>query len=86
MMLRSQAFFVLVTILLVLSPAFADTPLDDLIKPELNSAACFTRVYDAAHLQAHPKQKTTAMTVWMKYENFGGATPVMALAIALGVK
>ena len=86
MTLRSQVFAVLVTSVLVLSPAFAETPLDDLIKPELNSAACFTRVYDAAHLQAHPKQKTTAMTVWMKYENLGGATPVMALAIALAVK
>jgi hypothetical protein len=86
MTLRSQAFFVLVTGALTLSPAFADTPLDDLIKPELNSAACFTRVYDAAHLQAHPKQKTTAITVWLKYENFGGAPPVMALAISLAVK
>ena len=86
MMLRSQAFFALVTILLALSPAFAETPLDDLIKPELNSAVCFARVYDAAHLQAHPKQKTTAMTVWMKYENFGGTPPVMALAIALAIK
>ena len=86
MMLRSQAFFVLTMSVLVLSPAFAETPLDDLIKPELNSAACFTRVYDAAHLQAHPKQKITAMTLWMKYENFGGTPPVMALAIALAIK
>ena len=66
MTLRVQAFFVLATSLLVHSPAFAETPLDDLIKPELNSAACFTRVYDVAHLQAHPKQKTTAITLWMK--------------------
>jgi hypothetical protein len=86
MTLRLQAIAVLVTSLLVLSPAFAETPLDDLIKPELNSAACFTRVYDAAHLQAHPKQKTTAMTVWMKYENMGGDPPVMALAVSLAIK
>jgi hypothetical protein len=86
MMLRSQVFAVLAMSLLVLSPASAETPLDDLIKPELNSAACFTRVYDAAHLQAHPKQKTTAITVWMKYENFGGATPIMALTISLAIK
>ena len=86
MMVRLQVFSVLVMSLLVLSSAFAQTPLDDLIKPELNSAACFTRVYDAAHLSAHPKQKTTAMTVWMKYENFGGTPPVMALAIALAIK
>jgi hypothetical protein len=86
MTLRSQAFFVLVTSLLALAPAFAETPLDDLIKPEVNSAACFTRVYDAAHLQAHPKQKITSMTVWMKYENLGGTAPVVALAISLAVK
>ena len=36
MMLRSQAFAILAMSLLVLSPAFAETPLDDLIKPELN--------------------------------------------------
>ena len=86
MMLRSQAFSVLVMSLLALPPALAETPFDDLIKPELNSATCFTRVYDAAHLQAHPKQKTTAMTVWMKYENFGGTPPAMGLAISLAVK
>jgi hypothetical protein len=86
MKLRSQAFFVLATSLLAFSPAFAETPLDDLIKPELNSAACFTRVYDAAHLQAHQKQKIASMTVWMKYENLGGTTPVMWLAISLAVK
>jgi hypothetical protein len=87
MMLRPRAFFILVASLLVHSPAFAETPLDDLIKPELNSTACFTRVYDAAHLLAHPKQKTTAITVWMKYENLGGTTPVvMSLSIAIAVK
>src|SRR3954471_1885603 len=86
MTLRSQAFAVLMTGALALSPAFAETPLDDLIKPELNIAACFTRVYDAAHLQAHPKQKTAAMTVWMKYENMGGDPPVMALAVSLAIK
>ena len=86
MTLRSRAFTALVTSLLAVPPALAETPLDDLIKPELNSAACFTRLYDAAHLQAHPKQKTTAMTVWMKYENIGGDPPIMALAIALAVK
>jgi len=86
MTLRSPALSVLVTSLLALSPAFAETPLDDLIKPELNSTACFTRVYDAAHLRAHPKQKTAAITVWMKYENFGGTPPVTGLAISLAVK
>jgi hypothetical protein len=84
--LRPQAVLAVVTSLLVLSPASAETPLDDLIEPELNRTACFARVYDAAHLRANPKQKTTAMTLWMKYENMGGTPPVMALAIALAIK
>jgi hypothetical protein len=83
---RLPALSVLVTSMLAVPSAFAETPLDDLIKPELNSAACFTRVYDAAHLQTHPKQKITAMTVWMKYENMGGDPPVIALAVSLAVK
>src|SRR3954468_9504291 len=86
MMFRLQIFAILGPSLLALSPVLAETPLDDLIKPELHSAACFTRIYDAAHLRAHPKQKTAAMTVWMKYENFGGTTPVMMLAISLAIK
>ena len=72
----------LVAMLLAAPPVLAATPLDDLIKPELNAGACFTRVYDATHLRAHPRQKTTAMTVWMKYENFGGN---MALAVSLAI-
>ena len=86
MTLRPLALSALVMSVLAPPMAFAETPLDELIRPELNNAACFTRVYDAAHLQTHPKQKTTAMTVWMKYENMGGDPPVMALAIALAVK
>jgi hypothetical protein len=86
MTLRSQVFSALVLSALVPPIAFAETPLDDLIKPELNSAACFTRFYDAVHLRAHPNQKITSMTVWMKYENLGGTTPVMALAISIAVK
>ncbi|MCX7313292.1 MAG: hypothetical protein WCG92_09170 [Hyphomicrobiales bacterium] len=68
--------------ILAASPASAATPLDDLIKPELKSSACFARVYDAAHLRAHSKQKTAVITVWMKYEDAGGA---MALSVALAV-
>jgi len=51
----------------------AGTPFDELLKPELNKAACFTRVYDTAHLRAHPKQQTTAMTIRLKYVEIGGA-------------
>ena len=66
-------------------PAQAASPLDDLIKPEQGSSACFTRVYEAAHLRAHPRQKTAAMTVWLKYEPIGGGVQGIALNVALGI-
>ena len=63
----------------------AATPLDDLIKPEVDASACFTRVYDAAHLRAHPRQKTTAMTVWLKYEPRPAARPAIGLGVSLAI-
>jgi hypothetical protein len=69
----------------VSSPAQAANPLDDLIKPEVGSSACFSRVYDAAHLKAHPRQKTAAMTVWLKYGPplSGGTGVILSVALAL---
>lgn len=66
-------------------PVRAASPFDELLRPELNSAACFTRVYDPAHLRAHPKQKITAMTVWLRYDNIGGGVPGVALGVSLGI-
>ena len=63
----------------------AGTPFDELLKPELNNAACFTRVYDTAHLRAHPKQQTTAMTIRLKYVEIGGGVPGLALSVSLGM-
>ena len=63
----------------------AGTPFDELLKPELNNAACFTRIYDAAHLRAHPKQQTTAMTVWLKYVAIGGGVSGLAFSVSLGI-
>jgi hypothetical protein len=71
--------------LIAANPGSAATPLDDLIKPELNSSACFTRVYDATHLRAHPRQKTTSMTAWLKYESVGGGVPGIALAFSFAI-
>jgi hypothetical protein len=65
--------------------ALAATPLDDLVKPAGGSAACFTRVYDAAHLRAHAKQKITAMTVLLRYRPAGGGTAPVALSVSLGI-
>lgn len=70
---------------LVCSTARAETPFDETIKPEQNNTACFTRVYDATHLRAHPKQKTAAITVWLKYVALGGGTPGIALSTSLAI-
>jgi hypothetical protein len=87
--MRFHAAFVGATAVLAVAmaplPARAANPLDDLIKPEKDSSACFTRVYDPAHLRAHPKQKTAAMTMWLKYEPTGGAAPALVLSIALSI-
>jgi hypothetical protein len=65
--------------------ALAQAPLDDLIKQENGSTACFVRAYDAAHLRAHPKQKTKVMKAWLKYEPIGGGVPGVALGLALAI-
>jgi hypothetical protein len=59
--------------------ARAASPLDDLIAPGAGNSACFARVYDAEHLRKNPTQKTTAMTVWLKYGN----EPGVGLGIAI---
>jgi hypothetical protein len=63
----------------------AGTPFDELLRPELNNAACFTRVYDVAHLRAHPKQQTTAMMIRLKYVEIGGGVTGLALSVSLGM-
>lgn len=68
----------------IASPVRA-TPLDDLIEPEKDRTACFTRVYDAAHLRKHPKQKITAMRVWLKYEQMSGGVEGLALDMGIGI-
>jgi hypothetical protein len=59
-------------------------PLDDLIKPQAGSSACFSRVYDAAHLRSHPRQKITTMTMLMSYEK-AHSSPDLILNIALAI-
>jgi hypothetical protein len=83
-MLRSIAL-VAGLIILACPPARAASPLDELIEPAAGKSACFTRVYDVAHLKRNPRQKTTAMRVWMKYQSLGGGTPGIALAMSLAI-
>lgn len=75
----------LLTILALSSIAQAATPFDALLDPIEGKSACFTRVYDDSHLRQHPKQKTTAMTVWLRYVPIGGGTPGVVLAVSLGI-
>lgn len=64
--------------------AQAGNPLDDLVAPVLGRSACFSRVYDDAHLKKNPRQKTTSMVVWLKYVEGGGtADPVLGLGLAV---
>lgn len=57
------------------------SPLDDLIAPKGGTTACFIRVYDAEHLRKNPKQKITAMTVWLRYAPDLNGGPDLGLAI-----
>jgi hypothetical protein len=75
----------LLSAVLVSSAAWAATPFDELIVPLEGKSACFTRMYDAKHLREHPKQKVTAMTVWLRYEAVGGSPPGVALGVSLGL-
>ena len=81
----TAALIVMSSVLLARPAVSAGTPFDELLKPELNNAACFTRIYDAAHLRAHPKQQTTAMTVWLKYVAIGGGVPGLSLSVSLAI-
>jgi hypothetical protein len=67
-------------------PALAANPFGDLIEPVAGRSACFTRVYDAAHLKRNPWQKTTAMTVWLRYDaptGSGATVPGLAMSLAI---
>ena len=61
------------------------TPLDELIEPEKDHSACFVRVYEAAHLRQHPKQKVTSMRVWLRYEQMPGDVEGLALDLGIGI-
>lgn len=73
--MRLWASIVVVSTLLPQVAANA-TPLDEMIEPEKDHSACFTRIYDAAHLRQHPKQKVTSMRVWLRYEQMPGDVEV----------
>jgi hypothetical protein len=43
--------------------------LKDLLAPRAGNKICFTRVYDAAHLQQHPKQKVRELALQVSVEH-----------------
>lgn len=43
--------------------------LKDLLAPRAGNQICFTRVYDAAHLQQHPKQKVRELALQVSVEH-----------------
>jgi hypothetical protein len=68
------------------SPAQAANPFDELIEPVDGKSACFTRVYDAAHLKRNPRQKVTAMAVWLRYEappGSGAPGPILSVSLSI---
>ena len=65
--MRLLACLTLAGLIVVGQPAVAEGPesiahLIGILAPEPGSKACYRRVYDKAHLAAHPKQTVTAMT------------------------
>jgi hypothetical protein len=60
-------------------------PLDDLVAHRAGASACFVRAYDEAHLRQHPRQKTTFIAAWMKYEKLQGADGI-ALGFSLAMR
>ncbi|MDO9412568.1 MAG: hypothetical protein Q7T81_08350 [Pseudolabrys sp.] len=72
-------------LLATLSIAQAASPLDELIPPKADTSACFTRVYDAAHLRKNPKQTTMSMAVRFSYDKPEGTPPILGLGVGLGL-
>ena len=86
-MMRQLAIGFAALIVAAPGPVLAANPFDDLIEPVAGKSACFTRVYDAAHLKRNPRQKTTAMMVWLRYEAPppGGGASGAILSVSLAI-
>jgi hypothetical protein len=56
---------------------WADAALAKLLPPDPGAKACYARTYDAAHLRAHPQQRISEMTFFLRvvgYDAGGGYT------------
>ena len=45
-------------------------PAEKILSPEPGRKACWRRVYDAKHLAAHPQQKTTKLTFFLRVSGY----------------
>ena len=61
--------------------ALAD-PLSDLLQ-QGNGAACYTRVYDKAHLDKHPGQKTTEVRLSLLRDELDGGGAIIRVMLKL---
>ena len=60
----------------------APDPLSRLVPPAAGASACFSRTYDAAHLQAHPAQATRSILLSYHYDaEPSGPNPVERIRI-----
>jgi hypothetical protein len=85
-MMRKSVTAVAVCAAVILFSAKAQAaPLDDLLAPKAGVGACFTRAYDDAHLRQHPRQNTTFIAAWMKYEKMQGGDE-LALGFSLALR
>jgi len=85
-MMRQLAIGFAALIVAAPGPALAANPFDDLIEPVAGKSACFTRVYDVAHLKRNPRQKTTATMVWLRYEappGSGATDAILSVSLAI---
>lgn len=85
--MRSRDFIGLATCFAMMAAATATraAPLDEFLPKRAGASACFVRTYDETHLRQHPRQKTTFIGAWMKYEKMKGADG-LALSFTLAVR
>jgi hypothetical protein len=85
-MMRCRPIGLAALLVVACGPALAANPFDGLIEPVAGKSACFTRIYDAMHLKRNPRQKTTAMTAWLRYEappGSGAAAAILLVSLAI---
>lgn len=73
-MIPSRCFIAIFLAASLLPPigAFASDPLPALLGNHSGGNLCFSRVYEAAHLRRHPRQRTTSTLASIQYDRANG--------------